>query len=166
MRTGFTDFSGAAPAQGAAELSIELTAFNAIANNNVVNLFWTTLNETNNDYFTVERSKNAINFETVTNVSGGGTINKETHYTSTDEIPFYGVSYYRLKQTDFDGSFTYSNLVAVKVMKDINFQTMPNPVVEQLTVYYGKIGGNQSNGQTEYDAKINIFNKECILLHF
>lgn len=95
-------------------LPISLISFTATpVNNDHVDLGWVTASETNNDYFTVERSRNAVDFEPVAVVDGAGNSNTMLTYDAVDEQPYAGLSYYRLKQTDFDGQFAYSNLVPV-----------------------------------------------------
>jgi hypothetical protein len=109
-------------------LPIELTQFNATPNDNFVDVTWTTATETNNDYFTVEKSKDAINFEQVAIVDGAGNSVQTRNYQTADENPFGGVSYYRLKQTDLNGAFTYSNIVPVTFNStDFSISVFPNP---------------------------------------
>ncbi|MFH0865179.1 MAG: T9SS type A sorting domain-containing protein, partial [Bacteroidota bacterium] len=94
-------------------LPVELLSFTAEVINNTIELQWETASETNNDFFTVENSKDAMNFETVTFVNGAGNSNELVQYSAKDYEPFHGISYYRLKQTDFDGQYTYSDVVPV-----------------------------------------------------
>ena len=94
-------------------LPVELLYFNATASGNVVNLNWATASESNNDYFTVERSKDAQQFEAVLQRDGAGNSNAVLNYSDVDPEPFEGLSYYRLKQTDFNGEFSYSEVVPV-----------------------------------------------------
>ena len=134
----FTTFSFFALANltGAASnpLPIELLDFHAIADNNRrVNLSWTTASEINNDHFTVERSMDGIEFEQVDVLSGAGNSNYILHYTTTDFYPLDGVSYYRLKQTDFNGEFSYSDLVAINFEKNKTFNIYPNPSTGENT---------------------------------
>jgi hypothetical protein len=93
-------------------LPIQLTAFNVSCNNGEANITWTTQTETNNDYFTVERSIDGINYETVTTVKGAGNSSSPITYTAIDAQPLPGTSYYRLSQTDFDGKTTHNNPIA------------------------------------------------------
>jgi len=85
--------------------------------------------ETNNDYFTVERSIDGIDFEMVTYVAGAGNNNQTLYYSALDPDPYYGLSYYRLKQTDYDGQFTYSDMVAVNyiIEEEYNLAVYPIP---------------------------------------
>jgi hypothetical protein len=94
-------------------LPISLLSFNAVCTGTSVNLNWSTASETNNDYFTVERSKDALLWDDVLNVNGAGNSNTTLYYSAEDNQPYPGYSYYRLKQTDFDGTSTYSNAVIV-----------------------------------------------------
>nr|MBC8147952.1 T9SS type A sorting domain-containing protein [Bacteroidota bacterium] len=94
-------------------LPIELITFNAEYNGQSVELNWATATETNNDYFTVERAIDAENFTDIENVPGAGSSNSIVEYNATDEFPFDGVAYYRLKQTDFNGNYDYSETITV-----------------------------------------------------
>jgi hypothetical protein len=95
-----------------------LLFFEALANDNHVKTRWATASETNNDYFTVERSADAIDFQPVGIVDGSGQSNALIQYDFTDAEPLPGLSYYRLKQTDFDGSATYSEIKPVRFTED------------------------------------------------
>jgi hypothetical protein len=94
-----------------------------------VNLNWSTATEINNDYFNIERSVDAINFTSFARVNGAGTSKQILNYSTIDDAPLSGVSYYRLKQTDFDGNTSYSNIKAVNLVNnnDFIFKTYPNP---------------------------------------
>jgi hypothetical protein len=98
---------------GVNPLPIELLEFNATANGDVVDLSWTTASEINNERFEVERSSNAQNFAKVATVAGAGNSNMLLSYSATDAQPLNGVSYYRLKQIDYNGSYAYSDIVPV-----------------------------------------------------
>ena len=84
-------------------LPIDLLSFDSEWTDGVVNLDWVTSTELRNDFFTVERSLDLIFFETVVTVPGAGNSNVELSYSSIDETPYSGTSYYRLKQTDYNG---------------------------------------------------------------
>ena len=120
----------------AGPLPIELLDFTAILSDNKVNLNWSTSTETNNKYFTVERSKDGVNFEFVAKVQGAGNSTTPKQYFTQDEKPYQRLSYYRLKQTDFDGQFKYSKIVPInykgEVLKEIKIY--PNPVINELTI--------------------------------
>ena len=113
--SAFSDFTGAGLTQ---PLPVSLLFFEALANDNHVKTRWATASETNNDYFTVERSADAIDFQPVGIVDGSGQSNALIQYAFTDAEPLPGLSYYRLKQTDFDGSATYSEIKPVRFTED------------------------------------------------
>ncbi len=94
-------------------LPIELAEFTAEKSGTSVNVKWTTFTEKNNAYFTIERAADATNWEPLSVVMGQGNSNKPFSYGMFDSSPLKGVSYYRLKQTDYNGTFSYSRIVAV-----------------------------------------------------
>ncbi len=96
-------------------LPIELLSFVATPVNGVVDLRWTTASESNNDYFTVERSKDGLVWEDIIYVDGAGNSSSMLSYSSEDNSPYSGTSFYRLKQTDFDGSYSYSDIRMVRL---------------------------------------------------
>lgn len=117
-------------------LPIDLINFEAMCDSKKVNLNWTTASETNNDYFTIERSGGAINWQIIGKVGGAGNSNQILNYSLIDAEPLQDVSYYRLKQTDFDGLFKYSSIVAV-TCENNNFSTIniyPNPNIGRFTI--------------------------------
>lgn len=95
-------------------LPITLVSFTGKSLTNTTNLLeWTTSTEINNDYFTLERSSDAQNFSAIGIVNGAGNSNISLNYNFIDETPLQGVNYYRLKQTDFNGEYSYSNIIAL-----------------------------------------------------
>jgi hypothetical protein len=90
----------------ASALPIQLLGFDAICNNNTAVLTWSSANEINNDHYTIERTQDGMNYETVATVKGAGNSDHELSYSYTDNTPLPGISYYRLSQTDFDGTTT------------------------------------------------------------
>ncbi|HTL82596.1 MAG TPA: FG-GAP-like repeat-containing protein [Bacteroidia bacterium] len=109
-------------------LPIELLNFDAVANNDHVDLNWSTATETDNHFFTIEKTRDGNSYETVDVVQGAGNSTTQLNYSATDPNPYPGTSYYRLKQTDFNGHFTYSELRPVTFMSDASvFSVYPNP---------------------------------------
>ena len=112
--TGITSFSDWTAADGVtSSLPISLIDFNAEASQTGVMLSWRTASETNNDYFTVQRSTDGSTWETITQVSGAGNATIVSQYEAFDNPPHGIIVYYRLKQTDFDGNYSYSSLRSV-----------------------------------------------------
>jgi hypothetical protein len=116
-------------------LPVELLNFDADCEKNIVNLKWKTASETNNDYFTIERSNDAISWEKIITLEGARNSTQQLSYSATDKKPLDGISYYRLMQTDFDGKSEFFNPVAVKCEKDaanISIEYFPNPATAEL----------------------------------
>ena len=126
-------------------LPIELINFDATAEDNAsVLLEWQTATEINNAYFTIERSRNAIDWEEVKKVNGAGNSTSVLAYRTHDAAPYLGTSYYRLKQTDFDGTGSYSGHRAVHI-KSLNqaVRVYPNPVHDELFIQAADFEQNQ-----------------------
>ena len=106
-----------APSPGASNtpLPISLLSFDATASQNHVNLSWSTASELNNHYFTIERSVDALDFSTILTVDGAGNSTTRMDYYAADRDPLPGKSYYRLRQTDFDGTTETFDIVPVTV---------------------------------------------------
>ena len=118
-------------------LPIKLIYFKAIKEANNVRLNWETATEENNDYFTIERSKDGKTFEKLFTKEGAGTSKTSLFYVGFDSHPFNGISYYRLKQTDTDGKFAYSEIQSVEFNstmddndKQIQVSVYPNPATD------------------------------------
>ncbi len=140
--TGFSDF-GVGESSGGS-LPIKLIYFTAKLNSDVVNLDWATAAEVNNNFFTVERSVDGENFESLLTKQGAGNSTINLYYNAADESPLDGYSYYRLKQTDFDGHYTYSDIETVKNgngaeagMNKMDIKSIsPNPFVEKFKLTF------------------------------
>lgn len=107
-------------------LPITLRSFTAVLKDGAVKLDWITEAEINNAWFTVERSGDGIQFDSLLSVEGAGNSKVLIRYQETDENPLGGRSYYRLRQTDYDGRFSYSDVVTVY---------NPNAQKTSVTVY-------------------------------
>lgn len=94
-------------------LPVNLVTFNAKASDGVIKLDWQTASETNNNYFAIEHSTDAKAFESIGRTTGQGTTTTNQYYTFIDETPLAGLNYYRLRQVDFDGTFSVSRIVSV-----------------------------------------------------
>lgn len=95
-------------------LPVELLSFRGEKKGKSVLLQWTTASEKNNDYFTLKKSSNNFNFAELTKVQGAGTTNSISNYSFTDYQPLQGLNYYKLLQTDFDGTTTDEGTIAVR----------------------------------------------------
>jgi len=98
-------------------------------------LQWKVANETNNNYFSVEHSANGTNFQPIGKVAGNGTVATQQKYQFNDNNPVKGLNFYRLKQVDYDGNSTYSNVVTVTFENVAAiFRIFPNPAVNNINV--------------------------------
>lgn len=120
---GTTDYTGCD-----IPLPIELNYFSAALINKEVLLTWETQVEINNDFFTLERSKDGVQFEELTKVAGAGNSSEINNYSYRHTSPWLGTSYYRLKQTDFDGQVSYSKIAPIYLATPIDvLSVFPNP---------------------------------------
>lgn len=123
---------------GVGPLPIELISFNAAVSNSIsIELSWQTATETNNDFFTIERSENGATYEIITTIDGSGNSTSLKTYSAKDKNPIEGTSYYRLKQTDFNGQFIYSSSIAIEYSKSGNgciLSVYPNPCSSECII--------------------------------
>lgn len=115
-------------------LPIELVEFSAAPDGKKVKLTWSTASEKNNDYFTIERSYKGKDWAEVKKVPGAGNSSSPLHYLAWDYAPSRGSVYYRLKQTDFDGTSTFSNMKVVHFQYKSDVKVYPNPAKRQLHI--------------------------------
>ncbi len=108
-------------------LPVELLSFNGEKNGNQVDLTWVTASEINNDYFTLEKSVDGVNYEFFAAKEGAGNTSTTTNYEEVDKNPVTGWNYYKLYQTDFDGTTTYQGEVSVHFDESVDVVIFPNP---------------------------------------
>lgn len=137
-------------------LPIELTSFSGINQGNQNLLSWVTHSEWNNDYFTIERSINGFDWEFVGEVDGAGNSVRKLYYSLIDDNPYFPVTYYRLSQTDFDGTMTRHDVIAVNSEKswkaDFVSALFPNPTSTYATFVYNGV-------DTENPLKVSLINE-------
>ncbi|HLF47028.1 MAG TPA: T9SS type A sorting domain-containing protein [Chitinophagaceae bacterium] len=117
QRTGVYCFCGSS-GLGSQVVPVVLTSFKAtVQKKNHVVLNWITASESKNRYFDVEQSNDGINFSFVSRIAGKGNTSSTSYYTATDSYVTPGTKYYRLKQVDMDGKFTYSGIISIFIEK-------------------------------------------------
>lgn len=129
-------------------LPIELISFSAVCENNALILKWSTASETNNSYFTIEKSTDKTPWEIVNLIGGAGNSLTTITYSYKDTEPVDATTYYRLMQTDFDGKNKYSNSISVNNCQE---------KLTKLTIY-----PNPSNGKFEIQSN-NLINTVYII---
>lgn len=143
-------------------LPVELLYFKGNMNGDVAILEWATASELNNDFFTLERSTDLESFEVVNSIEGKGTTEERNDYRYYDNNPVRGTAYYRLKQTDFDGTFTYSDIIKISGtslldITELSLYPVPNHG-EHLTL---AVTGLSS----EKEAAIFVYNAQGQIVH-
>jgi len=147
-------------------LPVELKSFDAVCGNNGVEVLWTTASESNNEYFTIERSADMNAWEEVARVAGAGNSNEDLAYSYTDVRPLPGLAYYRLKQTDYNGD---NEIFAPKSISctagaESTWAVYPNPVSDVFTVKISSPGDVADariqmldmSGKTLKEGNVNI----------
>ena len=123
-------------------LPIELTSFTVSATEYGYTFNWVTASEVENDYFTLEFSENGEEFIAIDYVSGAGTTSETTEYEYVwDANPTAEILYFRLKQTDYNGEFTYSDILVFAPKKSHGANRI---------LYYGPLKLNVVDGQLQY----------------
>ncbi|MDO7886060.1 T9SS type A sorting domain-containing protein [Hymenobacter cheonanensis] len=127
-----TNVTFCAAAQSTTPLPVVLTHFSAQQRGAVVLVQWATASEVNSKEFVVERSADGRQFEALQTVASRGTPAAASTYTATDAQPLAGLSYYRLRQVDQDGTRRYSPVA--NVSRAVAFGAYPNPTPDALTL--------------------------------
>ena len=112
-------------------LPVELMFFEVENQNNIAKIRWQTLSEINNDKFEILRSQNGLDFYKIGTVNGQGNSTEITSYEFQDEQPLTGISYYRLKQIDFDGTASFTEIKSFVKSEDspLDIKVYPNPII-------------------------------------
>ncbi|MEM9326010.1 MAG: DUF2341 domain-containing protein, partial [Bacteroidota bacterium] len=163
--TGIMDFSPFSVGSTITTLPIDLIFFDAERAGDEVVVKWATASEIDNDFFTIERGSDGKTFDPIATVSGQGNSNERVDYSHNDNRPDPGFNYYRLKQTDFDGSYTYSNVVLVQdgIARTPELSIYPN--ANDGLDFYWSLNGMVPNSQvilTLHDVQGNLLGKQVI----
>lgn len=159
-----------------ASFPIELGDWTAEEKDRQVELAWKTIREENNAWFSIEKSEDQQMWMEMTKIKGAGTSDEPRAYQYTDTEPWLGVTYYRLKQVDYDGMFTYSSTLAVSFDRRFGdrMEVFPNPIQndkvhvrfshdgEASTLVLRNLWGAEIRRFTSYSSKEGI--EETILM--
>ncbi len=138
-RRNMKGFSKFGIAQSTSVLPIELLSFDALYNGSTTDVNWVTASETNNNYFTIERSRDGSEFIAIAKVPSkakNGNSTSTISYTLNDPDMDKGVYYYRLKQTDYDGKTTVSSIATVSIEDRQLLKVIPNPTENFADVFF------------------------------
>lgn len=115
-------------------LPVTLVSFKGKAIEHTAVLEWATTEEVNASHFEIQRSGDARNFESIGEVVAKGESKVLVNYDFKDQTPLLGASYYRLKQIDLDGTYTFSKTISVRFERGIKISVYPNPVTDLLRI--------------------------------
>ena len=115
-------------------LPISLLAFTSVVHGHEILLSFASATEIDNSHFSIQRSANGSDFSEIGEVKGAGTSYEPQEYTFTDERPLPGKNYYRLKQVDFDGKYSFSPVVTATFGKTRQMTLAPLPATETLNI--------------------------------
>ncbi|WP_169728013.1 T9SS type A sorting domain-containing protein [Adhaeribacter aquaticus] len=156
------DFNIAAYIPTPQTLPVEMVNYKVTQNRTNVTLSWTTVSEVNSEKFTVERSEDGVTYYSIKELKAAGHSSQPINYKTTDQLPIIGVNYYRIKQTDLDGSFTYSAVKAVEILgREPVLEVSPVPVKQGQLLQVRLRNSNPANSTitlTGTDGKI-YYNK-------
>jgi hypothetical protein len=131
----FSPFAFGSKSPSVNPLPVELLSFTGKNKGKENILEWVTASETNNDYFTLQRSADGFSFTDIATIDGAGNSNRIINYQYTDKNPVSGKNYYRLKLTDFDGNSKYApNLVVLDIKEKPGFKFYPNPATNEVLI--------------------------------
>lgn len=121
---------------GGVFLPVELISFSARMEQSTVQLKWSTASELNNEYFQIEKSNDGDSFKEIGIIEGNGTTTVPQQYSFLDRDLNSSITYYRLKQVDFDGKYEYSNIVSLdrKNQSTNKLKVFPNPFSKSITL--------------------------------
>lgn len=134
-------------------LPIGLSKFSGNSYHNQTNLQWSTASEINNDYFEIQSAGSEYGFRSIGTMNGALHSLVKKDYSFTDFSPYPGVNYYRLKQVDLDGSFTYSKTISIFFNPENSVQIFPNPASNELKMIFNINDVGQSN-TFQYEIRI------------
>ncbi len=139
---------------------VELLAFTGQIDKGIVTLDWKTISEQDNDYFTLERSADGRNFTPLAKVNGNGTTLETQQYQYLDKEPMFGLNYYRLQQTDYDGTneFVGDIVVVDRDKLSTEIQVEPNPIKSGVLTI-------SSTMETRGDLAIEIYSMNGTLMY-
>ena len=144
-------------------LPIDMLSFKVNERGEHAQLSWETAQEINNDFFTIERSVDTHFWEEVGQVKGSGNSTVIQSYSFLDLNPGSGLFYYRIKQTDFNGDFSYSQIKTITIISSLEFTCYPNPSKGSVNIRFNdpieaRLQIYSSDGRLHYD-KIDLQNK-------
>ena len=133
---GNENFTLAATTATFPPLPLDIISFNGQCDNNFPQIEFVVASQINNEFFSIERSVNLIDWEEVGYIAGGGTTNEVITYNWSEEALLNGTKYYRLSLTDINDEIKYSNPIAIECENEIDFHLYPNPAFNNINIAF------------------------------
>jgi hypothetical protein len=139
-------------------LPVELISFGAMPVKEKVKIYWTTASEENAKEFIIEKTRNGMDFTEVGRVKAAGNSTSMLNYRGYDDNPSEGNNYYRLKQVDFNGKYSYTKLVSAKYLPSAaDLGVQPNPAKDNAVITFN------ASGNYPVRLKVNSMQGKMIL---
>lgn len=148
-----------------ASLPVRSVQLSSISNASTVNLKWVTESEYNTDHFVIERSTDGRSFIALGETKASGSTTSTTAYTSADDIRTIAakpVLFYRIKVVDVDGKYSYSNTIAIRLVKQSKAQVWPSPFSSQLNVQVEQEAGSTLDVKIYNMTGVLVYNKRQV----
>jgi hypothetical protein len=133
-------------------LPIELLYFSGVVYETGNKLYWSTASEDNNDYFNIEKTRDGKIWNSISNIKGAGNSSTQLYYSFVDEDVENIINYYRLKQTDYDGKFKYSDIISIdnRNSNPKKIDKITNTLGQEVDIEYkGLVIIRYTNGSSE-----------------
>ncbi len=150
---------------GGIYIPVELVSFKATASGKNITLEWTTASELNNAYFQIERSHDDIIYQTISTLNGNGSTTQPHSYDYKDVVEGADKVFYRLKQIDFNGSFSYSKIIEVNLQQAENslpakfelLQNYPNPFNPSTKIFYSVPSAKTHGSESARNVALKVY---------
>ena len=138
-------------------LPIELSYFTVSQDGEMILFEWETATETNNDYFTIEQSIDGVSFYEIAWIAGAGTSSTSNFYEYSISTTFSGFMYFRLKQTDYNGDYSYSNIQAINVGNSEYIRLYPTIATDFITIEgdYESVKFSDAQGKIHHATRMD-----------
>lgn len=145
-------------------LPITLLKFWAVKDDNHIKISWTTATEINNEFFILEKSANALDFEKIAKIQGAGNSSTMLNYHYIDNMPYSGDNYYRLTQVDYDGTSETFNIIHANCdnnNNEIEISVYPTVFDSNVNVYIKSFNDEKLNFEI-FDLQGKLVYKQII----
>lgn len=139
-------------------LPVEFLTFDGMCNEGRPRLQWSTAMEKENDYFEIQQSRDALNWDVIGIVKGAGFSDQILNYSFSELSPFNGLAYFRIKQVDYDGTFEYSRVIMVNCGNRFENKVVVSPNPSSGKININLMGAEGDVSIFDAQGKLQIFN--------